>query len=183
MSKLREWSEIAKNITQILAIVVAGCWTYQMFIKTEAPSLEPRVKASGNLSQEELDKGNCFVRFHVTVENTGKTSFAITEVQLRGWFVERRPMEKGSSEFFDIEDIAQKASPFFQRSFHGGPFIQRYAPGNAFNHTYEWTVRKAKMMVLMRAEFRAKNPEGENQWNAYAWNWICGSQARPVSGK
>ena len=39
---VRAWTDTARNIAQIVALIVAAVWTYDKFIATEAPSLDIR---------------------------------------------------------------------------------------------------------------------------------------------
>ena len=170
--------EIAKDVTQIVAIIAAGLWGYARFSVAEAPSLEPRVAAGGELSWLAVGENECLAAFPITFENTGVTSVDVTEVHLRGWHIPTPPLN-GMDQFFDTEAAAASNTPFFETRSTTGPFIQRYAPGTLFTHTYQWRMSRRPGIALFRAEFHASNAQDSVVWPAYSWSYVCGGTDTP----
>src|ERR1700676_190087 len=81
-----KWTSGLVNVAQTIAIVIAGIWTYQKFIKMETPSLQPRPAIITELHWSpsgQLD--SCRANFVVTVRNDGKTLFTVENVLVRIW--------------------------------------------------------------------------------------------------
>jgi hypothetical protein len=160
VERIKTWSESAKNIAQIIAIVVAGLWTYQKFIKTEVPSLELRSSVTSDLSIDPLaDKRSCSATFSVYAENIGQSSFDVSRVRVRGWEFDVAEDKKRFAVFVDTEKTTSKP-PFFDQEFTSRRLVGRYAPGQKSFTTFEWILRRSpNKMIVFEAELHAQNPE------------------------
>src|SRR5258708_6411720 len=79
---VQKWIEAAKNIAEIVALIVGGWWAYSRFFATEAPSLEERGALESTLgwSQEEPDR--CIATLGITIKNIGKRAFEVDSISL-----------------------------------------------------------------------------------------------------
>ena len=44
LSRINPWVELAKNVVQIFALLVAAGWAYDKYLRAEAPGLRERIK-------------------------------------------------------------------------------------------------------------------------------------------
>jgi hypothetical protein len=179
---IKSWSETWKNCVEIIGIVIAAIWTYQMFVKKEAPSLEARALATSNLNLENRNAEWCAAYFSVELENTGVTSFEIRRVVTRVWKLERNQLEGTVATFLDPNEIMTKGERIFKDEHTSAeiesdpsklvPFIRRYRPGDKFNHSFYALVKKEPHRLLFfLTEFYIE--DGRRQWYTGNWSSMC----------
>lgn len=68
--KIKIVSEIAKNVVEVLALIVAGLWAYTQFHETESPSLELRSFSNSKLTWFEIsDPTYCAGELSISIKN------------------------------------------------------------------------------------------------------------------
>jgi hypothetical protein len=109
--KSLHWSEIAKNVFQIFAWVLAGVWTYWIFSQTQSPFLEIRGGAQSTIKwvPRPSDPRACQANFEVTVGNIGSRPFDVIGVRIRRWTYDK-PLLQGSSAFVDVQEVQRKTA-------------------------------------------------------------------------
>ena len=175
------WSEVIKNYAQIVAVIIAGFWTYHVFTQKESPNLQHRASASSEINWiRENGPSEFTVLFNVTLENTGVTAFNISKIQVRGWEFSLDSKD-GNLTYYDYEKI-MAATPFFDRTYNTQttkllPFPQHYPPGVAFTNSFGWLLRirdeDCKKFVLFSADFYKEGDESGPAWTAYSWDQKC----------
>jgi hypothetical protein len=173
MATWKEVSEVTKNVVQIIAILMAGIWTYLVFVRTEGPLLEARASAQSDLVWYPFSTSDaCLVQFSVRLDNIGKTSFRIDRVRLRAWSFDREPPTDEGMRFLDLEKI-QANEPDFTKEYRSGPFIQRYAPSESFHHTFEWVIRRREGPELfLQIDFFEGN-SSKTSSHTGKWSPVC----------
>lgn len=171
--------EKTKIIVEILAILVAGYWTYLKFIRTEAPLFETNASIDRDLSPAEDRGGSCLRFFNVTLENTGKSAFTVERVVTRVW---KFPLQEDKAvEFVDLDRI-EAQEPVFQKEFPDPafgdkarwyPFLGRHRSGETYSHSFQFLFKKeVGAWIFVKTEIFI---EGEAEPEvAGMWDSICG---------
>jgi hypothetical protein len=73
------WSNVAANGAQILALAVAGWWTYTRFVRGRQPF--PRATVELVISHRQLDAQHAFLRVVAKVNNVGTALLATQELR------------------------------------------------------------------------------------------------------
>lgn len=171
--------DAAKIIVEIIAIFVAGYWTYLKFIRTEAPLYETNTSINWSLSPPEERGGNCLRFFNVTLENTGKSVFTVERVVTRVWKFSLQ--EDKAVVFVDLDRI-ESQKPVFQKEFPDPafgdktrwyPFLGRHRSGESHGHDFQFLFKKeAGAWIFVKTEIFI---EGESEPEfAGMWDSICG---------
>jgi len=168
------WSEIAKNLVQVVAWVLAGAWTLWIFRQTQYPFLEARGTAESSARWIPLssDKRNCQANFEVRAGNAGNVAFDVASVRVRVWRYSK-PEVGAELSFLDVADI-QNAPPQFDHEINTSTLVRHYAPGQAGMDTFVWLIpQQANTRTLFRADFRTKH-DSELLPSTYYWDETCG---------
>lgn len=185
MQKAKDITEILKNAAQILAIVIAGIWTYYLFGQKEAPSLEPRADVYSSLSwQNKGEDSTCRAVFNVVFHNTCNTSFDVSKILLRGWLFDKLTENKNGIAFLDIDSIQNSGDNFFNKTYPAinnsksssniNPFIIHYPPDASYNHSFEWEIKNMKdKWICFKIEFYINGENDRPKWMAASWDQVC----------
>jgi hypothetical protein len=177
------WSEIIKNIFQVLAIFVGAIWTYNLFIRKEAPTLEPKATAISTFGWKEVENSDdCEATFRVGLTNIGTTPFDVTEVRIRGWKFQRDKLGEFAS-YLDIHEIQDEAELFFDKtyaedasyedSFMPPFYIEHYPPEHNYTHTFSWIITPdTEYWILFYIQFSAESNGKEYEWRSYSWSQV-----------
>ena len=76
---VESWSSVALNCAQVLALAVAGWWTYTRFIKQRQPY--PRATVELVIAHRELDADHTFLRVVAKINNVGTALLATDELR------------------------------------------------------------------------------------------------------
>jgi hypothetical protein len=174
----RRWSDVLKNYCQIVAIFVGAWWTYNLFVKKDAPGLEARGTVISDLKWfPTAIPETAEVVFAVVLENKGTTSFDISKIRIRGWeFDFGNPAER--IVFFDPAEMLHKT--FHDRAYKltpksSLPFPAHYPPGAVMTNSFAWLIKQpdcAKRLYFV-AEFFKTDSEDTPTWFTYAWSQAC----------
>src|SRR5262245_31442960 len=102
---LKRVLDILKTLAEIVAVIVAGYWTYRVFVVTESPSLNGQTDVSSALSWETVDGSKrCMEDFELTISNKGKTAMEVEELHLCAWTFKMDELLRwlGSDAFVDL---------------------------------------------------------------------------------
>ncbi len=172
------------KISQIAAVIVGGYWTWDKFIKVEAPLLEPRVATTRDLGAPLPHPDGCLRSFVVGLKNTGTSVFKVTRVVTRAWsFTLRRDEDTGR--LMDLEQIEDGKPLFAPKDFpdpaYAGqprhyPFIQSYRKDDEYSHEFVLVLaRDPDAWVYVKTElYLAGDPVPRV---AGAWAPMCGDGA------
>lgn len=174
LETVQRWSDSAKNIFQILAITIAGIWTYLLFIRTEVPTLEYRTKTSSELGWSETHRpGECIANFNVTHENIGRSSYKVSAYRLRAWTF---TMTRGDEEllrYVDLQDI-QNQKPLFDQRYTSGPFVTQFPPNTTFRHAFEWVAKEVpNTRMFFRIDLYVEGEDNDPRWHSGSWDEVC----------
>jgi hypothetical protein len=190
------WVATINQMVQILAIVIAGFWTWKVFHQTVAPGLEPKTPIDTAIYWAAVPGTDvCEARFEVSVKNEGQVPFDIDDVKVTGWLVdleEKNLLPKDSlapthlgPEVTDEND-PKSAKPFDTRN--GDPIkadlSDHYPPGgHTLTSTQYFFKRRPKTVVILLANIYGTRPSGllpffskkEKLKNySYAIDQVCG---------
>ena len=169
---LKDWSEIAKNGAQIIALAVAGIWTYEVFVHKDAPSLQRHATSGGTFTWSAAGADACLGNYYVSLKNDGLTDFDVKQVRLRMWEFED-PKVAGSATFVDREAI-QRETPNFERTYNDGVFVRHFPPGHERSERYAWLFKKEpRRNVLLIVEFFTDLGGTAPEWMQYYWWNVC----------
>lgn len=185
MQKAKDITEIVKNLAQVIAILIAGIWTYYTFGQKEAPDLEPRADVNGTLSwQNSGNNKSCNVIYNVVFKNNGNSSYNITKALIKGWIFEKKSDSISYVKFLDVDEICNSDNEVFSRVFEKGnadsgkliPFMIRFTPGSSYNYSFEWDIKNYNdKWIMFRIEF-FKDGESDPSWMTSSWDRICNSE-------
>jgi len=169
----KTWSEVAKNVAQILALLVAGIWTYEKFVRTESPLHTPKGKTSGELIWEATaDPSICQANFILRLENTGTQPFTVSSVKVSAWLFEPPISPDTPLAFLDEAEIL-RSKPDFERSFQNIALCREYAPQAIAHQMFSWFLRKLPRKALfVRGQLISDQPLGLQE---YRWSGVCPS--------
>jgi len=139
VNPIQSWTDSLSHIAQILALILAGIWTYKSFWQTDKPSLEPHLTSTADISWNRIpaSKGVCEAVLDVTLENIGKRSVDVTQMRIKGWLVDSpRPVD--DKPLFSPYDDVMKGQQFFDQTFTGGYLIDHYPPGVKVEDSFTW---------------------------------------------
>jgi hypothetical protein len=180
------WSETFKNIAQIIAIILAGIWTYYTFIRKESPALEARADATSTLHWNAVGgTGECEAQFRVDIDNNGAAAFDISKIQVQGWIFDKIKEPGKIATYLDLAQIQKKGNLIFDTTYSydpkprgsevSAPFVGHYPPGKKFGHSFEWVFDQANnKWAFFRADFFVNGEERNAKWHTGAWGRVCG---------
>jgi len=180
LDNFRNWSEVLKNYCQVAAVLVAGWWTYHLFVKKEAPGLEARGSASSEIKWQSISgSDDKEVDLQLVLQNTGMTSFNVSKIRVRGWEFDMARREEKIT-FFDVDTIKTEP-PFFDKTYEldpssSIPFPSHYPPGGSNYNSFSWVL---KPDCTKRLYFVAEVYQGGKKtpnWSAASWGHECPQQ-------
>jgi len=192
---IKSWSETLKNYTGIIGIVLAAMWTYQMFIKKDAPSLESRINLTSSLNLRSMNGELCDADFRVDLENTGISSFEIRRIRIRAWKFDRNQLGGTAATYIDPNEIINKGEQILIVEHTAeevasdpaklAPFIKSYSPGDKFGHSFDVVVKKnvpayvpveskSDLWLFFLAELYTKHNQPPHKWYTGGWSQMCG---------
>jgi hypothetical protein len=162
---VKEWTSLLNKAAQILAIVVAGLWTYKTFSEADQPSLEPHLAASADVDWfPVLSPRACEGNVKISLENIGKKSVEVTEVRLRGWIADiPSGANLSTPRLYSDEDLEKAGQIFFDKTFNSGYLLGHFPPGAKSEDTFNFLFRKqptkeALWVVEFKTTERLKYP-------------------------
>jgi hypothetical protein len=172
MITLKDWSETAKNLAQIVALAVGGYWTYTVYVHKDAPSLQTHATTGGGFEWSTVDAESCMGTFYVNLKNDGQTDFNVDRVRLRLWEFEN-PKALGAIAFVDLNSI-QSGRPLFERVYKEGIFVRHFPPNYGRNDSYSWIFkRKQDSNVIVSMEFFTNANSDSAEWLQYYSGRLC----------
>jgi len=161
---------------QVVALCVAGYWTFKTFDLGEAPSLKPTASVAGELHWESIGKTeNCFMSFHVSIKNIGKTALDVDRVHVRAWHSNFPSPNPSSPSFFDV-DALQESAPQIDQAFSSGNLVQHYLPQVSSGETFTWAIGPQEPGIYL---FRA-DAENKGKILDFGRQWLDGICANSV---
>jgi len=175
LETVQRWSDCAKNIFQILALIIAGIWTYLLFIRTEVPTLEYRTNTNSKLYWSETSRpGECIAHFNVTHKNIGRSSYKISAYRLRAWTFKRTRVGDELLRYVDLQDI-QNQEPLFDKRYTSGPFVTQFPPNASFRHAFEWVAKQVPdTLMSFRIDLYIEGEENAPRWHSGSWSECAG---------
>jgi hypothetical protein len=177
LDNFRNWSDVLKNLFQVAAVLVAGWWTYHLFVKKEAPGLEARGSASSKIEWQSISgSSDKEVDFQLLLQNTGTTSFNVSKIWVRGWEFDMSSRPE-RIRFLDVDQIKTQP-PFFDKAYELNqgasiPFPSHYPPGASNYNSFTWVLKPdcTKRLYLVAEVYKA-GKESPN-WSAASWAQEC----------
>jgi hypothetical protein len=164
-----------KPFVEIGAIVIAGWWTYSIFIRTEAPALKENFKFESSLTWHRLkDNSSCVAEGIFKVTNQSKSTVEVRKTRRRAWFVDIPRAGPGISHFDPMEK-ALTTQPLDEHWYEGGgPFVQTYAPAASSDYAFEWFVEnRPNTYALFRLDLYADQEAEQLLDFKYDWGLPC----------
>jgi len=170
---------MASTIVQILAILVGGVFAITKFGLLDTPTLQTNLRVGGQLNWLQHRGSYCIADLNIEVTNLSKSSIDVTEVRGSAWFISEPPDPQKPIRYLDLVELSKQAQPEEEFHYASGPLVGNYPPGQAHQHTFEWSVERRKgAYVFFKIEANGTKGPLEHQ---YQWDWVCGIQ--PVDQK
>jgi hypothetical protein len=109
----------------------------------------------------------CFVSFHVSVQNIGKTALDVDRVRIRAWRRDLPGPDNDGPGFFDVDDLQDHNQPYLDRTFDSGNLVQHYLPQTSPGETFTWVFPPQQPGIhLFRADAvqQGKSLDFGRQW-------------------
>jgi hypothetical protein len=169
-----------KTIVEISALLVAGIWAYDRFLKVDEPSLRTNLSVSAELHRDAaLSSPQCLMGVQTKVENIGKTAFRIDRVVQTVWRIPDSRLWTPTPPhlFVDVEALL-KDTPAFPPldtvAFASGQSLAyNYVPGAVAEFDFMWVVPEmpASETVVVRFDFDINNEPGVDF--KFVWGKPC----------
>ncbi|HKO62816.1 MAG TPA: hypothetical protein VJV03_16750, partial [Pyrinomonadaceae bacterium] len=76
-----------RTIVEVVALIVAGWWAWEHFLRTEAPGLRNNLKIESSLKWfDSKSAGYCWGQVTLGIENASKSSVEIGTVTREAWY-------------------------------------------------------------------------------------------------
>jgi hypothetical protein len=174
---------LSKQLIEVGAIFVGGCWTYTKFIRTEAPAeqqnfiFEQQMKWVGS-----PQTSACYAILGIDLQNISKSEVHIEKATQRAWLLPLPNFDQRIA-FVDPDQLI-KSPPTESLTYTDGAFIQNYAPLAKVHYDLVWTLRRAPGLALFRVDLFTDSSDTEPTDWVYDWDEICGGgDASKVSPK
>lgn len=183
LEKSKVITEIIKNITQMIALIVAGLWAFSNFQDTEKPSLESRAHSDSVLEWYQSPESNrCLVSFGITVKNIGKKAIDFNNVSLRIWVVEQPPLDKAIT-YLEPEEF-QSGKPNYEKSFRietdNLAFLGHFAPDIEAKTDFTFSFEKQTSKIALFS-FVANGQDVKIRERR--WSYICDLHTQPIKNE
>lgn len=171
LERLQAWTEIAKSVAQIIALVVAGMWAYAKFIRTEAPLHTPKGITNAELEWSPTsDTSTCRADFTLHLENVGTQPFRVISVRVSVWIFDVGGAHNQTLRLVD-ESAIMRSPPTFQQNFDNTALCRTYAPKTISFQMFSWFVQKEPhKAAFFKAAFIS---EPDLQLEEYRWGTLC----------
>jgi hypothetical protein len=128
----RDLFDVIKNITEIVALIIAATWAVYNFQVKESPILEKSAKSFCELKIDSMSEKKNILKYVLHLKNTGVTSFDVDSVIIKYWLIPVDTMMR--DKYFSAMDYVDQTSPDYSMiddgfSYHYGPdkeCIERY---------------------------------------------------------
>ena len=171
---IQGWADTISKVAQVLALVLAGIWTYKTFYESEKPGLERRLSTSIARTWAAIpnDRDRCEVTLDVDVENTGKQAVDVTSVTIAGWISDRLPQKSGTPQFFDSRDV-EAGQKFFDKSVDSPILVGHFPPGSTRTDAFVWYFKNEPGKVaLWKVKLTTSKPT-QFGTSGYLWDYVC----------
>jgi hypothetical protein len=178
--RLLTWKSVerAKDVLEILAIVVAGFWAGSLYWNYEAPSNVTRADLQGSLKWYGRSKDVCEAEYEIEFKNIGKTQIDVGRVRLSAF-----PMSS-------LDDLSRAGNVKLivpLNAISGPALIQEetdrlseiYAPDERDIEDFSFIVKRSPgSLMLFKAEVWKRedsaNSSAAPSWQDFRWDWVCG---------
>jgi len=149
--------EIIKNVTEILAILIAATWAIYNFRLKEAPILETSARSFCELQIDSMNENKCMVKYVLHMKNEGITSFDVDSVRISYWLIPIDTMLK--TNYFSAVDYVKGTAPDYSMPDDG--FSYHYVPDKECIERYLFFVdKKPDCGILIKANFFLQGKKG-----------------------
>jgi hypothetical protein len=177
--------DTVSKVAQILALLLAGFWTYKTFYESERPGLELRVNAVNSAGWSALpgDRNTCEATLNAMVENTGKRAVDVTSVKIVGWLSDRVALKGKSPTLVTRADLT-KGEKFFDESFskESNPsslLIGHFPPGASRTDSFVWYFNNQQNKVAFWELTYGTSKPTQFGSNTYFWDYVCRGLPEP----
>ena len=170
---LLQWTLVLSHSAQVLALILAGIWTYKTFYESELPMLERHLSTHARLEWKQIPgtKSGCLSELTITVKNTGKSSVDINAVNVAVWM---RPfaISAKTPELVDEKKLMQ-SEPFFKEQITEGYLVRHYPPGAQVEQTMDWWMPKSPGQIMLADVSLISNQEMKYGAKSTDWDYVC----------
>lgn len=182
LERAKTWTEIGKNVAEVIALIVAGWWAYDHFWKTEAPGLGERFVVSSEIKFFPAPTpDSCLVAFQVRAKNIGKVDVDITRAALRVWVVPFPTLDRKSRPaFINLERLIKGAKLSREIEVGEHSILGLYRGDVQFTDDYVFALTKEPgSVVVFTLEMYAGDRLAAND---YRWDFVCDEESAVSKG-
>jgi hypothetical protein len=149
--------EMIKNITEIVALIIAATWAIYNFRLKDAPILETSAKSFCELQIDSMSENKCLLKYVLHMKNTGVTSFDVDSVRISYWMIPIDTMLK--TNYFSAVDYVKDTKPSYSMMDEG--FSYHYVPDKECIERYLFFVdKRPDCGILIKANFFLEGQKG-----------------------
>jgi hypothetical protein len=193
-SKIHLWVDTVNKSIQILAVVIAGIWTWIIYARTNAPGLVPKLNLRSELSwADTADKDVCMAAFHVWAKNESQGAFEIDTIKVTAQLLDltKAPKPSDSEDPFPLDlkfaDVNGKNLNVGDSDILRRDLLAHYSPGTEYNSESTFLFRwLPNRLIVFRAVlsgqelgdflmFAASQKISEDTWSSAQ---LCGQKVR-----
>lgn len=136
---------------QVIALCVAGWWTFTNFLVADKPSLEPNlsIKAELKVDRKDFLPDTCLAQYTIIIKNEGKISFDVKDIHFYAWSDELPEPQPGQeATFWDVQEVS-KGTKIVDQQIDNAYLYRHYSPGQELKQDFNWIVRRQKTPKVM----------------------------------
>jgi hypothetical protein len=144
------WVDITNKTMQILALLVAGWWSWNLWSRTSAPGLESKLNVQTDVNwNPSSNKDDCQASLSIDLKNEGQRSVEVDEVTITAWMIDLQSFNAPSKlqpTFLDTEFIESHGTRVYGPASDGPAqkdLIGHYSPGVGHNSTVAALFKKS----------------------------------------
>ena len=133
---------------QVVALVLAGYWSYTHFFKVEAPSLATVAHVELASIDFNPDDIGCQLHIGVVIQNDGRTSFDVGRTQVLGW---RSQVPRATAEnpaYLNIDEMRKGERVLSADSVPDSYLNKNYPPGSSYDQDFVWEFKSLDGLYL-----------------------------------
>ena len=186
-SLLKERIEVAKNIVEILAILIAGIWAVYVFIVKDRPSLQPRALLDTTLAWE--DEGpRCIATAMITFDNASPAEIDIVRSTVTGRIIPFEALPSAPAALIDFKSLLQSKGVWTLPALPGGGemdnLVGHFSPGAKAGHSIQWLIRRPapNREEWLYVEAKMEDRRG-HVWTSGRWDYLCNQHPGAAAGE
>jgi hypothetical protein len=150
LERVHSLVDIIKGAVEILAICIAGFWTYSVFIRSEEPSLTARPEMTGRLSWRPAvgHPDACIAFFDVRVRNSTKATQSLSRMTATVTEIELPDTSGDVVDLLRANLHERRLTEIVEPGRADTSWRKKFAPGEGSTYQFAWLVKREPKRLL-----------------------------------